>query len=240
MAGVSSSTSADSSVRRLAGADAIIAAHGPALPQPDQQCGPFAAWAALHAVVTDPPSVCELALASGTRIWPHDTPSWRPPGAPLDRRGWDVLAVADAIEESGTDAAGLARGLTRVVPGVAVVPAAGPGDARGLLEALVELDRRVGVVANLRTGPVAPAAMRWDVGHFVVVWGTCGGRIALADSYVELGAPGLPAGSRLVEAGSLDVATAERGLLLLAAPDDSPAAESAVVAAGFSVGLWST
>ncbi|MAS53218.1 MAG: hypothetical protein CMJ44_01080 [Pimelobacter sp.] len=227
-------------VRRLVGAEAILAAHGPALPQPDQQCGPFAAWAALHAVLPDPPSVIALARASGTRIWPHDTPAWRPEGAPLDRSGWDVLPRAATAELSGTDAAALAAGLARAVSGVSVVPARGPGATADLLRRLIALDRPVGVVVNLRTGHVAPTGMDWDVGHFAVAWGIVGDRVALADSYAELGASGLPAGSRLVEAGSLDVATAERGLLLLAAPHDVPAAEEAAVAAGFSLGLWAT
>lgn len=227
-------------VRRLVGAEAILAAHGPALPQPDQQCGPFAAWAALHAVLPDPPSVIALARASGTRIWPHDTPAWRPAGAPLDRSGWDVLPRAATAELSGTDAAALAAGLARAVSGVSVVPARGPGATDDLLRRLIALDRPVGVVVNLRTGHVAPTGMDWDVGHFAVAWGIVGDRVALADSYAELGASGLPAGSRLVEAGSLDVAIAERGLLLLAAPHDVPAAEEAAVAAGFSLGLWAT
>ncbi len=218
-------------MRSLAGAGDVLAAHGPALPQPDQLCGPFAAWAALHAVVVAPPTVTDLALASGTAIWPHDVSEWRPEGAPLDRTGWERLPAAATIDDSGTDAAGLAAGMATLCPDVTVVPARGPGDATGLLRAVLDLDRPVGVVANLRTGPVSPGAT-WDVGHFVVLWGMRDEQVAVADSYVELGAPDQPPGCRLVAGAALDEACAQRGLLLLVAPHDADAARAVVADAG--------
>ena len=240
MTGPATPPAPPSPVRRLAGADAILAVHGPALPQPDQQCGPFAAWAALHAVLPDPPSVTDLAVAAGTRIWPHDLPQWRPSGAPLDRSGWDVLPQAPTIELSGTDATGLARGLARVVPTIGVIPARGPGDTGALLHDLVELGRPAGVVANLRTGPVAPDGSRWDVGHFVVLWGVRDGGVAIADTYAELGAHGLPPGCRVVSDHDLDRATADRGLLVLVASRDVDVVRAAVARARFRDATWTT
>lgn len=229
-------------MRRLPGAEKVLAAHGPALPQPDQLCGPFAARSALHAVLAEPPPVIDLAAASGTAVWRHDVAEWRPAGAPLDSTGWDRLPTAPTIEVSGTDAAGLAGGIATLCPDVAVVPAAvsGSGGAAGLVRALLDLDRRVGVVANLRTGPVAPPGTTWDVGHFVVLWGVSGDRVAVADSYVELGSADLPPGCRLVDVAALDTACAGRGLLLLVAPAEADEVRSAVSAAGLGSGLWST
>lgn len=227
-------------MRRLAGAGAVLAAHGPALPQPDQLCGPFAAWVALHALLNEPPSVTDLAVASGTTIWPHDVPEWRPAGAPLDRTGWDRLATSVTIDAGGTDAGGLAGGLAALCPEVTVVPAGGPGDAAALLSALVALARPIGVVANLRTGAVAPEGVIWDVGHFVVLWGTDGDQVALADTYAELGTEGFPPGCRLVPGAALDVACAERGLLVLVDPGEAAAVRTLVAAAGFDDRLWNT
>ncbi|WP_343899549.1 DUF6885 family protein, partial [Nocardioides aquaticus] len=58
----------------LPGADRVLAAHPAQLPQPDQLCGPFAARSALHALLdgTDVADLGDLALAAGTRVWPHD------------------------------------------------------------------------------------------------------------------------------------------------------------------------
>ncbi len=218
----------------------MLTAHGPALPQPDQLCGPFAAWAAVHAVTDDPPSVTELALAAGTRVWPHEVPAFRPPGAPFDRTGWEQLPVAASIEASGTDARGVTAGVAALCGQVGVVPAGGAGDVMGLLAALIDLDRPVGVVANLRTGLVAPPGLTWDVGHFVVLWGVGGRRVALADSYVELGAPGLPPGCRLVDGAAISEACAERGLLVLVDRDDVSAVGRLVAATGFTRRLWTT
>ncbi len=226
-------------VHPFRGADRVLAAHGPALPQPDQLCGPFSAWAALHVVVPAPPSVGELAVAAGTRIWPHDVAAWRPDGAPLLRTGWNTLPPAVRIEDAGTDAAGLAAGIATLCPDVAVVPASG-ADWSGL-HALLDDDLQAGVLANVRTGPIAPAGVGWDVGHFVVLWGrTDGGRVAVADTYRELGAPGLPPGCRLVDVESLAQALVGRGLLLLTAAEHADDVRARVRVAGLSTDLWST
>jgi len=234
-------------LRMLRGAEAALARHHRALPQPDQLCGPFSATVALAALGPEPADVVALALAAGTHVLAGDHADWRPAGAPLLTTGWDVLPPADGPEESGTDATGLVEGLAATRPDLAVVPAAGAGDVVGLLDALAQGRHRVAVLANLRTGPVAPPGVTWDVGHFVVLWGVDpadgeAGTVALADTYAELGVDGWPRGSRPVDGAALSGALADRGLLLLC-PAGSPTARSLpglVAAHGFGPDLWST
>ncbi|MBB6628009.1 hypothetical protein H5V45_11840 [Nocardioides sp. KIGAM211] len=249
-------TSDQGAVRPFRGADAVLAAQAARLPQPDQLCGPFAAAAALHAVLPDPPDVVEVARLAGTAIWPHDVAAWRPAGAPLDRTGWDVLPHAASAEDSGTDGTGLLGAIGPATGDrVVAVPASGPGwtaDALGdLLGAVHEASYAVGVVANVRTGPLAAGdgaggGPTWDVGHFVVLWGTAGPpgaptHVAVADTYRELGEPGAPPGCRLVPLGALAAGLAAppgRGLLLLVAPADAPATRALVEDAGLRVAPW--
>ena len=235
-------------VRRFRGADAVLAAQAARLPQPDQLCGPFTAAAALHAVLAEPPGTVELALLAGTAIWPHDVADWRPDGAPLDRTGWDRLPEAAAIDDSGTDGAGLLGAIGPATGGrVVAVPASGPGwtsDAlAALLDGLLGATYPVGVVANVRTGPLAApgTGAGWDVGHFVVVWGVAEGHVAVADTYRELGDPDGPPGCRLVPLDALAAGLAAppgRGLLLLVTPADAPATETLVRGAGLAVAPW--
>ncbi len=227
----------------LPGAARVLATRDP-LPQPDQLCGPYAARAALGAVLDEPPSLVDLAGAAGTRVWPHDEPRWRPAGAPLLRTGWDRLPTASTPGASGTDAAPLAAAL----PGVAgievvAVPAAGradPGPWGALLDRLREQGEPVGVVANLRTGPTWPAGhplAGWDVGHFVVVLSWDGTEVGVADSYAETGAPGWPPGCRGVPLPALVAglsAPPGRGLLLLVRPGGGPAVRDLVARAGLT------
>ena len=238
-------------VLTLPGADAVLAAQAAALPQPDQVCGPVSARSALHAVLDgdEVPGLVALARASGTAIWPHDDPAGRPPGAPLDRTGWEALPAAPDAGSSGTDAAGLARGVATATDGrVVVVPASGVGaDGAAVTYLLVALARAaapVGVVANVRTGVLDPGA-GWDVGHFVALWAVDpdGPRVAVADTYPELGAPGAPPGCRWVPAARLAAAVADppgRGLLLLARAVDEGVVANLVAAAGLAVTPWST
>ena len=70
-------------LRMLRGAEAVLARHSRALPQPDQLCGPFSATVALAALSPDPADVVELALAAGTHVLAGDhadrlTAAWRP------------------------------------------------------------------------------------------------------------------------------------------------------------------
>lgn len=237
-------------LERLPGADRVLAAQTSSLPQPDQLCGPFTAAAALHAVLDDPPGVTELALAAGTHVWPQDVAEWRPPGAPLDRRGWDVLPTASSPEASGTDAAALVAGIGIATAGrvsVLAVPggasgAAEPAPYRSLLAGLVRAPYPLGVLANVRTGPLGLA---WDVGHFVGLWAydAEADEVGVADTYVELGAADLPPGARTVGVTALAAALAAppgRGLLLLTRPDDVAAASELVAAAGLTTGVWAT
>lgn len=241
-------TTAWDEVRRFPGADAVLAAQAARLPQPDQLCGPFAAAAALHAVLADPPVVVTLARLAGTAIWPHDVAEWRPAGAPLDRTGWDELPSTDDRTTSGTDGAGL---LAAIGPAtgdrVVAVPASEPVGGWGapavgaLLAGVAEASYDVGVVANVRTGPLGGVAGAWDVGHFVVLWGLAGDRVAVADTYRELGEPGAPPGCRLVPLAALVAGLAAppgRGLLLLVDRTDAAAATALVTGSGLRVGPW--
>lgn len=231
----------------LPGAGTVLAAHPGRLPQPDQLCGPFAARAALHALLGDAvPDLGTLARAAGTRVWPHDEPAWRPVGAPLLTRAWDGLPRAVDPAQSGTDAAPLAAGLPDVASVVVVPvpagtdpgPAAGPAPWGRLLAALRDAGDPVAVVANLRTGPTWPPGHRlagWDVGHFVVLVSFDGDEVGVADSYVEAGASGWPPGCRGVPLDALVAALAAppgRGLLLLADPAREEAVRRLVADAG--------
>lgn len=225
----------------LPGADAVLAAHGPALPQPDQLCGPFAAWAALHAVLPEPPSVAALAGAAGTRVWPHDVADWRPTGAPWDTRDWAGLPRAGSVDGSGTGAAGLAAAVTALTD-VAVVPAAGGAGAPDLLARLLERGEPVGVVANVHTASLSPE-LGWDVGHFVVLHAVGPHDVGIADSYRELGAPGQPPGCRVVPSSALVAglcAGPGRGLLLLTEPGRADDTRRLVRDAGLVPEVWST
>ncbi len=235
----------------IPGAEHVLAAHGPALPQPDQLCGPFSACVALHAVLpdTDVPSLVTLATAAGTAIWPYDVAQWRPAGAPLDRTGWEELPQAVSDEASGTDAAGLIAGLGATVgERVCVVPVAGAESTayalRTLLTALVHAPHPLGVVAHLRTGPIAPAGSGWDVGHFVVLCSIDPGRdeVTVGDTYAELTDARMPPGCRRVAINSLAEALATppgRGLLLLVRTEDRAATRAMVTDAGLAIETWS-
>ncbi len=212
-----------SEVTFFAGAERILAAHTGALPQPDQLCGPFAARLALQGVLDELPSMVGLARSVGTRIWPYDVPAWRPDGAPWDTTGWADLPRADDLEESGTDADGLVRGLRELCgSAVAVEHVTGPdwSDLAGLLRRVGGSAYPVGVIANVHTGPINPPDAEWDVGHFVILLGLAGDtHVAVADTYAALGAPGAPPGCRLVSIAALAEALAAppgRSLILVA------------------------
>ncbi len=234
------------------GSDRVVAAHGPALPQPDQLCGPFSARLALHALLpaVDVPAMVTLAAASGTAIWPHDLPTARPPGAPMDRTGWDGLARASSPDASGTDAAGLIYGLEATVgTRVCVVPVPGAGLTAyrlvSLLGAIAQARYPVGVLANVRTGAIAPPESGWDVGHFVVLCSIDLEHqvVMVADTYAELTGPGMTPGCRGVALPDLAQALAAppgRGLLLLARAEDRAAMRAMVTDAGLAIDTWST
>lgn len=226
------------------GADRVLARHRVALPQPDQLCGPFSAHVALHALLDAPPSVTALAVASGTRVFPSDVAEWRPPGARFDTSGWAVVPHAPTAAESGSDAAGVAAGVSTTT-GVEVV-AARDLDVAGLGRLLLSLvgGPDVGVLANVRTGAMDPGAP-FDVGHFVVLHGVApdGSEVGVADTYAELGQAGEPPGCRAVTTAALHAGVSAppgRGLLLLVAAGDASGVRRRVEEAGGSTDLWST
>ncbi|WP_299053381.1 hypothetical protein [uncultured Nocardioides sp.] len=242
---------------RCTGADEVLAVQSAGLPQPDQLCGPFAARAALHAVLPADavPALADLALAAGTQLWPTDDPTSRPPGVPpqpwrAEERGGD-LPVAATEAEAGTHAAGLAAGIIRATGGtVAVVPVRrttpGPwsvGDVTGLLAAVAAAPYPIGVVGNVATGPLTDQV--WDAGHFVVLWGLDPetGAVAVADSYGELTGQGAPPGCRLVHPADLAAALGQepgRGLLMLTAPEHAALLAERAVAHGLVLETWQT
>ncbi|MFY0407104.1 DUF6885 family protein [Solicola sp. PLA-1-18] len=228
-------------VQHLSRTTAVLAAQGADLPQPDQLCGPFAAHAALHGVgLASVPSLHDLALAAGTHVWPHDEPEARPPGVAARTDGWDGLPRAATPDAAGTDAASLAAGVERATSdAVAAVGASGPwtpSTVEALLTAVRDAPFTVGVVANLRTGPVSGGL--WDVGHFVVLWGVdpAVGQVAVADSYAGLGEQG----RYLASLDDLAAALPGRGVLLLVASERRSEATDLVASAGLEPGLWAT
>ncbi|MGB3764609.1 MAG: hypothetical protein WA966_15450 [Ornithinimicrobium sp.] len=234
----------------LPGCDRILAVHGPALPQPDQLCGPFSARLALHAVLdqADVPDLITLATASDTALWPEDLSSTRPLDAPEDLSGWDHLPRASSAEAGGTDAVGLIAGLEATVGLlVGVVPVLG-ADLTAyrlgrLLTSIADAGRPLAVVANLRTGPVTPTDPSWDVGHFVVLCGVDPERqeVIVADTYAELTGPDLPPGCRRVPVGDLArglTASPGRGLLLLVPKAEEDELRVTVTGSGLTVATW--
>lgn len=238
-------------VLRFFRAETVLSAQAAMLPQPDQLCGPFAARAALHAVLdpSDVPATIDIARAAGTSIWPHDIAEWRPAGAPLVPTGWDRLPTAADIDSCGTDARGLAQGIVEATGGsVAVVPVSGEGADAVALGALLAAvaEHPIGVLANVRTGAVDPDA-DWDVGHFMVLWAVDldrpgGTSVAVADTYREVGAPGEPAGCRWVKlprlAQGIDAAPG-RGLLLLTGAGEAATVAGTVERSGLDSRIWS-
>lgn len=234
------------------GAERVLATHGRALPQPDQQCGPFSARVALHAVLpaAQVPAVGALAAAAGTTIWPYDVTELRPPGAPMERTGWDDLPRASSVQTSGTDAAGLLAGLKASVGDrVAVLPVPGAELTTYLLETLLgavaHASHPLGVIAHVRTGPIAPPGTGWDVGHFVLLCALEAqlDEVMVADSYRELGAPAMPPGCRRVPLGDLTEALTAppgRGLLILTRTADRDATQGLLADAGVATGIWDT
>jgi len=234
------------------GAGRVLAAHGPELPQPDQLCGPFSARIALHAVLPEAqvPPIGPLAVAAGTAIWPYEVAWLRPAGAPLDRTGWDDLPRAPSVQTSGTDAAGLLAGLDATVGDrIAVVPVPGAEltayQLRTLLHAIGHSPHPIGVLANVRTGPIALPGTDWDVGHFVVLCAVDPDldEVTVADTYAELGAAGTSPGCRRVPSAALTEALAmppARGLLLLVRTTDRKVTEVMVAGTGLATGIWNT
>jgi hypothetical protein len=162
-----------------------------------------------------------------------------------DVLGPEPLGAFAACRDS--DAAGLARGVETATSGrIVAVPAAGPDwtveAVRRVLAGVRDAPYPVGVVANVRSGPLvgaADGAVTWDVGHFVVRWGLDeeGDRVAVADTYRELGARGGPPGCRLVATATAALvagiaAPPGRGLLLLAGAADRDATERLVAGVG--------
>ncbi|MFI8567798.1 DUF6885 family protein [Rhodococcus sp. NPDC078407] len=215
-------------LRWFAGASTNVMELDRVLPQPDQLCGPFSASVALTAVLNgDIPNVNELAIASGSAIWPGEIESARPPGTPRLTDGWDALPRAVSIDTAGTTAAGLAAGIeTATDHRVAVVPIMTPGAERLrlLLTRLAEVQFRFGLVANVHTSELNE--LDWSVGHFVTVLGvdTVDDVVAIADTYRELGVPGMPPGCRTVSTDALASSMSERGLLLVVDINDRSAA----------------
>ncbi|MCJ0890782.1 hypothetical protein [Rhodococcus sp. ARC_M5] len=230
-------------LRRFAGATTIVTELDHVLPQPDQLCGPFSASVALTAVIRDDaPNVNELAIASGSAIWPGEIESARPPGTPRLTDGWDVLPRAVSIEKAGTTAAGLAAGIeTATDQRVAVVPIMTPGAERLrlLLTRLADVQFRFGLVANVHTSGLTE--FDWSVGHFVTVWGfdPVEDVVAIADTYRELGDPDMPPGCRTVSTDALASAMSERGLLLIVDSQDHHAAVDLVRSLDLRHDVWS-
>jgi hypothetical protein len=242
-------------LERCTGSDEVLAVQAAGLPQPDQLCGPFAARAALHAVLPGPqvPSLRTLAVEAGTHLWSADDPDSRPPGVaqqpwPAEEQGGD-LPVAVDIQDAGTDAAGLATGIVRATRGaVGVVPVhrnepgTWPvGTVTGLLSTLAAVPYPIGVVANVATGPLT--GTDWDVGHFVVLWGLDRetGSVAVADSYDELTGQGAPPGCHLVHPADLAAALGAgpgRGLLLLTDPEHAALLAERCVEHGLVLETW--
>jgi hypothetical protein len=197
-------TRADSvDLRFLAGATALLSAHGAELPQRDDLCGAFCGALALRAAGIEnlrggPLDQDSVALAAGTIVSRVSDGS----SLPHDERGRrDYRITPPFIEDasvSGTTAGGLVDAIAELSgESFQAIPFSGPWNPEtldGLFELALACEQPVTLIANVATRHLWGGAPRpdqllgyllegkldgppadWDVGHFVCLIGRAQG-----------------------------------------------------------------
>ena len=240
------------------GADRLLELHAAELPQKDELCGCFWATLALRLHGEGPVDQDDVALLAGSAITSHGHQHVLPFGQP-GRNDFRVqLPVTEDDDASGTSAQGVVRAVEELAAGrLAAVPVSSPGAPalRALLHAAAEGATPVALLANVQTGAFwgshpsaaqlaaylergdldAGPAADWSVGHFVGLVGVGEGRagalVTVADTYPAIGLGGV----HLQPIEAVASALAERGVIVVAAPE---VARRVAEAAGGAGELW--
>jgi len=240
-------------------------------PQRDDLCGAFCGALALSAARIeqhgdDPADQDAVALAAGTIVSRIPDISVLPRG---ERGRRDYRIVPPFVEDasvSGTNCAGVLRGIEHVSGGqLAAIPYSGPWSAQALdalFDVLAALARPATLIANVATrhlwgsappvdavlaylleGADAEPAPDWDVGHFVCVFartrGAGGALYGVADTYGSLGRGGVHVQPRERLARALErPEMAPGGMIAVVAREDSDHVRTAVAPSGLVEGAW--
>ncbi|HXP38575.1 MAG TPA: hypothetical protein VN817_12495, partial [Solirubrobacteraceae bacterium] len=210
-------------LKLLPGARELLQTHAAELPQRDDLCGAFCGALALSAAGIEqhggePADQDAVALAAGTVVSRIPDIAALPHGE-RGRRDYRITPpMIDDASISGTNCAGVLRGIERVSDGrLAALPYSGPWSPQtldALFDALAALAQPATLIANVATrhlwgsAPSVGALLAylldgideapppdWDVGHFVCVFartrGPGGVLYGVADTYRSLGRDGV-------------------------------------------------
>jgi hypothetical protein len=258
-------------LKLLPGARELLRTHAAELPQRDDLCGAFCGALALSAAgieqhAGEPADQDALALAAGTVVSRIPDITALPHGE-RGRRDYRIVPpMIDDASISGTNCAGVLRGIERVSGGqLAAIPYSGPWSAQtldALFDALAALVQPTTLIANVATrhlwgGTPSTGALLayllegideapppdWDVGHFVCVFSRTSGPgdalYGVADTYRSLGREGVHVQPRERLARALErPGMAPGGMIAVVARADAAAVRSALVPSGLREGAW--
>jgi hypothetical protein len=258
-------------LKPLPGARELLKTHAAELPQRDDLCGAFCGALALSAAGIEqhggePADQDAVARAAGTVVSRIPDIAVLPHGE-RGRRDYRIVPpMIDDASVSGTNCAGVLRGIERVSSGqLAAIPYSGPWSAQtldALFDGLAELAQPATLIANVATrhlwggAPSTGALLAylldgvdegpppdWDVGHFVCVFArTCGpGGVlyGVADTYRSLGREGVHVQPRERLARALERPDmAPGGMIAVVARADAAAVRSALAPSGLREGVW--
>jgi hypothetical protein len=255
----------------LPGARDLLRTHAAELPQRDDLCGAFCSALALSAAGIEQhrgesADQDAVALAAGTVVSRIPDIAVLPHGE-RGRRDYRIVPpMIDDASISGTNCAGVLRGIERVSDGqLAAIPYSGPWSARtldALFDALAAVARPASLIANVATrhlwggapsagallaylldGVDEPPPPDWDVGHFVCVFartrGPGGVLYGVADTYRSLGRDGVHVQPRERLARALERPDmAPGGMIAVVSQADAAAVRSALASSGLREGVW--
>jgi hypothetical protein len=258
-------------LKLLAGTRELLRSHAAELPQRDDLCGAFCGALALSAAGieqhgAEPADQDAVARAAGTVVSRIPDVSALPHGE-RGRRDYRIVPpMIDDASVSGTNCAGVLRGIERVSGGqLAALPYSGPwspGSLDALFDALAARVRPASLIANVATrhlwgaapgvgallaylidGADEGPAPDWDVGHFVCVFartsGPGGALYGIADTYRSLGREGVHVQPRERLARALArPGMAPGGMIAVVAREDAAAVRSALGSSGLHEGAW--
>jgi hypothetical protein len=258
-------------LKLLAGARELLQTHAAELPQRDDLCGAFCGALALSAAGIElhggePADQDAVARAAGTVVSRIPDVSVLPHGE-RGRRDYRIAPpMIDDASISGTNCAGVLRGIERVSDGrLAAIPYSGPwsaGTLDALFDALAALAQPATLIANVATrhlwggAPSTGALLAylldgvdeapppdWDVGHFVCVFartsGPGGALYGVADTYRSLGRDGVHVQPRERLARALErPGMAPGGMIAVVTRADGAAVRSALAPSGLCEGTW--
>jgi hypothetical protein len=258
-------------LKLLPGARELLQTHAAELPQRDDLCGAFCGALALSAAgieqhAGEPADQDAVARAAGTVVSRIADLSALP-HCERGRRDYRIAPpLIDDASVSGTNCAGVLRGIERVSSGQLVaIPYSGPWSAAtldALFDALAALAQPATLIANVATrhlwggAPSVGALLAylldgideapppdWDVGHFVCVFartsGPGGALYGVADTYRSLGRAGVHVQPHERLARALERPDmAPGGMIAVVASEDADTTRAAVARSGLREGAW--